>query len=107
MFHQKTERVEAHILVCFLTLALWRTLEMWMKGKGLGNCCRQLIKEVSTVRMMDVILPLHGRGQELNLRVVSRPDEQVAQLLARLELELPTIPKMISNVVSKTDLSAD
>ena len=107
VFHQKTERVEAHILVCFLTLALWRTLEMWMKGKGLSNCCRQLIKEVSTVRMMDVILPLHGRGRELNLRVVSRPDEQVAQLLARLELELPTIPKMISNVVSKTDLSAD
>ena len=27
VFHQKTERVESHILVCFLTLALWRTLE--------------------------------------------------------------------------------
>lgn len=100
VFHQKTERVEAHILVCFLTLALWRTLEMWMKGKGLGDSCRQLIKEVSTVRMMDVILPMRG-GEELNLRVVSRPDDQVAQLLARLDLELPTVPKMISNVVSK------
>ncbi|MFZ4696285.1 MAG: IS1634 family transposase, partial [Verrucomicrobiia bacterium] len=30
VFHQKTGRVEAHILVCFLALALWRTLEMWM-----------------------------------------------------------------------------
>ena len=40
IFHQKTERVEAHILVCFLALALWRTLEMWMKGKGLGTCAR-------------------------------------------------------------------
>jgi transposase len=28
VFHQKSERVEAHILVCFLSLALWRTLEM-------------------------------------------------------------------------------
>jgi transposase len=50
VFHQKTHRVEAHILVCFLSLALWRTLEMWMRGKGLGNCARQLIKEIATVR---------------------------------------------------------
>jgi hypothetical protein len=42
VFHQKTKRVEAHILVCFLTLALWRTLEMWMRGKGLGTCTRSL-----------------------------------------------------------------
>ena len=28
VYHHKTERVEAHILVCFLSLALWRTLEM-------------------------------------------------------------------------------
>ena len=55
--HQKTERVEAHLLVCFLTLLLWRTLEMWMRGKGLGTCARQLLKEVATVRSMDVILP--------------------------------------------------
>lgn len=101
VFHQKTERVEAHVLVCFLTLAIWRTLEMWMKGKGLGNCCRQLLKEVSTVRMMDVVLPMRNAG-ELNLRVVSRPEDRVAQLLVRLGLELPTAPKIISDVVSKT-----
>ena len=81
---------------------MWRVLEMWMKSKGLGNCARQLIKEIATVRMMDVVLPLPVRDQrELNLRVVSKPDEQVAQLLARLGLELPTAPKMISNVVAK------
>jgi transposase len=44
VFHQKTQRVEAHILVCFLSLALWRTLEQWMRGKQLGNCARQLVK---------------------------------------------------------------
>jgi transposase len=106
VFHQKAERVEAHILVCFLTLALWRVLEMWMKGKGLGNCCRQLLKEVSTIRMMDVILPVRDAG-ELNLRVVSRPDDQVAQLLARMGIELPSAPKIISNVVSKMDTNGN
>ena len=79
---------------------MWRVLEMWMKSKGLGNCARQLIKEIATVRMMDVVLPVRDQ-RELNLRVVSKPDEQVAQLLARLGLELPTAPKMISNVVAK------
>ena len=102
VFHQKTERVEAHILVCFLTLAMWRSLEMWMKSKGLGNCARQLIKEVSTVRIVDVILPVRDQG-ELNLRVVSRPDKQVALLLAHLGIELPSAPKIISNVVAKID----
>ncbi len=73
VFHQKTERVEAHILVCFLTLALWRTLDMWMRGKGLGDCSRQLLKEVATVRSMDVVLPVkenHSQEtREVRLRV--------------------------------------
>ena len=105
VFHQKTERVEAHILVCFLTLALWRTLEMWMRGKGLGDCSRQLLKEVSTVRSMDVVLPvketLGEQTREVRLRVVSRPDRLVAELLARLGLDLPAAPKMVRNVVEK------
>jgi transposase len=105
VFHQKTERVEAHILVCFLTLALWRTLEMWMRGKGLGDCSRQLLKEVSTVRSMDVVLPvketLSQQMREVRLRVVSRPDRLVAELLARLGLDLPSAPKIVQNVVEK------
>lgn len=105
VFHQKTERVEAHILVCFLTLALWRTLEQWMQGKGLGNCARQLLKEVATVRSLDVVLPVKEiesqTTREVRLRVVARPDRPVAELLVRLGLELPNAPKMVQNVVEK------
>jgi transposase len=105
VFHQKTQRVEAHILVCFLTLALWRTLEQWMHGKGLGNCARQLLKEVATVRSMDVVLPVREtesqQTREMRLRVVARPDRPVAELLARLGLELPSAPKIVQNVVEK------
>ena len=106
VFQQKEQRVEAHILVCFLTLALWRTLEMWMRGKDLGNCARQLLKEVATVRSMDVVLPVRTEGQErptdLHLRVVARPDRMVAELLHRLGLDLPSAPKIVQNVVPKT-----
>jgi transposase len=105
VFHHKTERVEAHILVCFLTLALWRTLGMWMRGKGLGNCSRQLLKEVATVRSLDVVLPVkepaRQQTRELRLRVVSRPDRPVAELLVRLGLDLPSLPKVVQNVVEK------
>lgn len=37
IYHQKTDRVEAHLLICFLSLALWRSLESWMSAKGLGS----------------------------------------------------------------------
>jgi len=107
-YHQKTERVEAHILVCFLSLALWRTLEMWMRGKGLGNCARQLLKEIATERSLDVVLPVKETASqnmhEVRLRVVARPDRPVAELLVRLGLDLPTAPKMVQNVVEKNGL---
>lgn len=106
VFHQRTERVEAHILVCFLSLALWRTLEMWMRGKGLGNCARQLLKEVATIQSLDVLLPVRPSDTDqdpvdLRLRVVARPDQPVAELLAHLGLQLPSAPKRIENVVAK------
>jgi transposase len=105
VFHHKTQRVEAHILVCFLSLTLWRTLEMWMSGKGLGTCARQLIKEVATVRSLDVVFPVKEapsqNTREMRLRVVARPDQPVAELLVRLGLELPNAPKAVQNVVEK------
>lgn len=100
VFHQKADRVEAHILVCFLALALWRTLEMWMQSKGLGTCARQLIQEVATIHSLDVILPVKDHG-EVRLRVVSKPNDRVAALLAHLGLQLPATPKRIANVVEK------
>jgi transposase len=106
VFHQKTERVDAHILICFLSLVLWRTLENWMKVRGLGTCARQLIQEVATVRRVDVVLPVRAKGgegpTEVRLRVVTRPDGAAAQLLNRLGLEVPTAPKRIENVVEKS-----
>jgi transposase len=103
IFHHKTERVEAHILVCFLALAMWRTLEMWMKGKGLGTCARQLVGEIATIKSMDVVLPVRSDQEqaELRLRVVSTPDRMVAELLQRLDLHLPARSKLIENVVQK------
>ena len=79
-----------------------------MRGKGLGDCARQLLKEVATVRSMDVVLPVREPEsesvRELRLRVVARPDRPVAELLHRLGLELPQAPKLVQNVVEKNGL---
>lgn len=106
VFHHKTQRVEAHILVCFLALALWRTLEMWMKSKGLGTCARQLVGEMATIKSMDIVLPVRRGEQEteLRLRTVAKPDRLVAELLQRLDLHLPLRNRMVENVVEKTTL---
>lgn len=101
VFHQTTERVEAHILVSFLSLALWRVLEQWLRAKGLGDCARQFLLELDELRSLDVVLPVREAG-EVRLRVVARPEPHLAQLLARLGLELPRVPKIVANVVPKT-----
>lgn len=98
VFPQKAKRVRAHILVCFLALALWRVLEQWMASKGLGNCARQLLKELEQLHSMEVVLPTDS-GVELRLPVVAQPEKELGQLLGRLGL--PQRPKILANVVPK------
>ncbi len=105
IYHQKTERVEAHLLVCFLSLASWRSLESWMNAKGLGSRAAKLLEAVSTIRSMDVVVPVK-RDQstlELRLRTVAKPDQDVAVLLTHLGLNLPKGSKVVQNVVEKND----
>jgi hypothetical protein len=103
VFHHKDERVDAHLFVCFLALALWRTLEMWMHGKGLGTCARQLLDEVATIKSLDVVLPVRTAAgtTPLRLRTVTKPEPLVAELLQHLGLHLPGTSRAIENVVEK------
>jgi len=88
IWHHREERVQAHILVCFLAFALWKTLEGWQKRAGLGSSPRTLLQEMRHIQSVDVVLPLDD-GREMTLRCVVRPDEAQAALLDRLGLELP------------------
>lgn len=104
IYHRKTDRVEAHILVCFLALALWRVLEQWMNGKGLGTSARKLVAEVGSIKSMDVIIPIKrdSANAEITIRTVARPDRRVAELLNRLGLDLPQKNRVLDqNVVKK------
>lgn len=97
IYHQRADRAQAHILVCFLALAMWRTLEQWMKACGLGTAPRKLIEELREIRSLDLLLP--ARDKTIRLRVVSTPPKELKVLLHRLGLLLPNRPKIIENVV--------
>lgn len=90
IWHQKTHRVEAHILVCFLAYVLWKTLDQWAQRAGLGSTPRTLLAELAQLRSADIVLPTaEPVPRELRLRCVVRPDRAQALLLDRLGLRLP------------------
>jgi len=95
IYHQKQGRTQAHILVCFLSLAMWRTLQQWMKASGLGTAPRKLIEEMREIRSLDVVLPT--RDKAIRLRVVSTPPKELKVLLQRLKIQMPNRPKIIEN----------
>ena len=86
--HQRQERVKAHVLVCFLAYALYRTLDRLAKNKGLAASPRRILADLATIKSGDIILPLID-GRELRLRRVSRPQKAQATLLHTLGLILP------------------
>ena len=90
IWHHKQERIKAHILICFLAYALWKTLQKWQSRAGLGDSPRTILTELSRVHSADVVLPLaDGSKRELRLRCVVRPEREQQLLLQRLGITLP------------------
>jgi transposase len=73
IWHQREDRVQAHILVCFLAFVLWKSLEMWQSRAGLGNSPRIILEELKRIQSQDVVLPTATHGQ-IRLRCVTQPD---------------------------------
>jgi transposase len=88
IWHQREDRVQAHILVCFLAFVLWKSLEIWQQRAGLGNSPRTILEELARIQSHDVVLPTATNGQ-IRLRCVTQPDAAQAALLDRLGLVLP------------------
>jgi transposase len=86
--HQTAARTRAHILVCFVAYAMWKTLEKWQQEAGLGRSPRKVMDELKQIQSTDVVLPTTD-GRELRLRCVVRPNDAQADLLDRLGLDLP------------------
>jgi len=88
IWHQKEERVLAHILVCFLAYVLWKTLGLMVKNAGLGDEPRRVLEELGKIRLVDVVLPTSS-GVEIRKRCITRPTEHQEILLQYLGLKIP------------------
>lgn len=90
IWHQREDRVQAHILVCFLAYVLWKTLEQWQSRAGLGRSPRIILDELGRIQSTDLVLPLaEDPSRKLRIRCVVKPDQAQALLLDRLGLRLP------------------
>lgn len=104
IWHHKEDRVKAHILVCFLAYAMWKTLAGWMRGAGLGDAPRTLLYELAKIKSGDIVLPAmtrDGIAKKIRLRHVAEPDEPQAVLLHRLGLELPRRLRRFDELVTR------
>jgi transposase len=93
IWHQKEDRVRAHVLVCFLAYVLWKTLAGWMQRGGLGDAPRTLLEEFAKIKSGDVVLQARsvaeGPLRIIRLRCVPEPDPAQKVLFSRLGLPLP------------------
>ncbi len=92
IWHQKEERVKAHILVCFLAYVLWKMLGQVCQRAGLGNEPRKIFEEIAQIKVVDVELSTK-QGTAITKRCISQPTEAQAILLQRLNLHLPQYMK--------------
>jgi transposase len=108
VWHQYSGRVQAHVFVCVLAYALWKTLDQLAKQAGLltllpkpaerrsGQAVPKprpmtpevILRELARIPIGDIILETTA-GQRLLLRRVARPDAEQKRILAALKLELP------------------
>jgi transposase len=107
IWHQFSGRTEAHIFVCVLAYALWKTLDHLAKRAGLQTLIHKpdeecpdaspqprpmtaevILRELSQIQIGDIDLETTS-GQKLVLRRVARPNAEQQRILDGLGLHLP------------------
>jgi hypothetical protein len=91
IFHQKEERIEAHIFVAFLAYCLQVTLKNWLKDRAPGLTSRSVLEKFARVQMIDVHLPTTD-GREVILSRYTQPEKDLEIILDQMKWELPQQP---------------
>lgn len=108
VWHHYSGRVEAHVMICVLAYALWKTLDHLAKQAKLQTLSHKpadprygqavpkprpmtpqvILRELAKIKLGDIHLET-TEGQHLVLSRVARPDAEQARILAALKLQLP------------------
>jgi len=107
IWHQYSGRTQAHVFICVLAYALWKTLDHLAKRAGLQTLIRKvdpeqgdagpqprpmtpevILRTLAQVQIGDILLQT-TTGQTLALRRVARPNSEQKRILDALGLEMP------------------
>ena len=107
IWHHYSGRTRAHVFVCVLAYALWKTLDHLAKQAGLMTEIRKpdlrrprsspkarpmtprmILRELKKIQIGDILLSTSD-GRQLALRRVARPGPKQARILRALKLALP------------------
>ena len=91
IFHHKSERIEAHLFVAFLSYCLSITLRQQLRPLAPGLMPRVVLEKLAGLQMLNVVIPTTD-GRELLLVRRTEPDHDIALLLERLGRTLPAQP---------------
>jgi transposase len=91
LYHQREDRIEAHIFVAFLAYGLHVTLRRWLRDLAPGLTPRSVLEKFAAVQMVDVHLPTTD-GRHVILPRYTQPEKELQVLLNQLKLSLPEQP---------------
>ncbi len=91
IYHQRENRIEAHIFVAFIAYCIQVTLKHRLRLKAPGLTARQALDKFSTLQMLDVHFPTTD-GRELIFTRYTEPEPDQQLLLAQLDWILPQQP---------------
>jgi hypothetical protein len=91
IYHQREDRIEAHIFVAFLAYCLQVTLKARLRPLAPGLTPRAALENLAAIQMVDVHLPTTD-GRHLILTRYTQPEPEQQILLDQLRLELPPQP---------------
>ncbi|MFQ5709658.1 MAG: IS1634 family transposase [bacterium] len=91
IYHQKDQRIEAHIFVAFVAYCLQVTLKRRLRALAPGLTPRAVLEKFAALQMVDVHLPTSD-GCYLLLPRYTQPEKDLQLLLNQLKLRLPDQP---------------
>ena len=91
VFHQREERIEAHIFVSFIAYCLLVTLKNLARPRANGLTPRAIIEALAAIQMVDIHLPTTD-GRHLVLPRHTRPNKEHELLLHQIGMTLPQQP---------------
>lgn len=91
VYHQREDRIEAHLFVAFLACCLHVTLRAMLRPQAPGLTPRAALAKFKAVVMIDVPLPT-SNGRTISLPRPTQPEADLQLLLHTMKLKLPPQP---------------